>query len=98
MKGYSVVTMNSCDHVVEKVEEMQPKLILMDLGIPPRGGRNATEELKHDPHTKEIPVILFSAAADLSELSSDTEADDYLHKPFNITDLEDKVEKYLKAS
>lgn len=98
MKGYTVVTMSNCDHVVEKVEEVQPSLILMDLGIPPQGGRNATEELKHDPHTREIPVILFSAAADLDTLSTSTEADDYLNKPFNIIDLEDKVEKYLKAS
>lgn len=98
MKGYTVVSTNTSDHVVEKVEEEQPELILMDLGVPPLGGKNATEELKHDPDTKDIPVILFSAAADLGELSGNTEADDYLNKPFNIQDLEDKVEKYLKAS
>jgi CheY-like chemotaxis protein len=98
LKGYEVVTLNNCDHVVDKVEEVHPKLILMDLGIPPHGGKSATEELKHDSHTKEIPVILFSAAADLDKLTDSTEADDYLAKPFDISDLENKVEKYLKAS
>jgi CheY-like chemotaxis protein len=98
MKGYTVVTVNNCDHVVEKVEEEHPKLILMDLGIPPKGGKSATEELKHDPHTRDIPVVLFSAAANLDSLTNTTEADDYLGKPFNIVDLENKVEKYLKAS
>jgi CheY-like chemotaxis protein len=98
MRGYSVVTVNNCDHVVEKVEEEHPGLILMDLGIPPKGGKSATEELKHDPHTRDIPVILFSAAADLDNLTNSTEADDYLEKPFNIEDLENKVDQYLKAS
>lgn len=97
MKGYSVVTMNNCDHVVDRVEEEQPKLILMDLGIPPKGGKTATEELKHDPHTREIPIIIFSASPNISSETNKTEADDYLEKPFNIEELENKVEKYLKA-
>lgn len=97
MKGYSVVTLTDCDHVVDKVEEVHPKLILMDLGIPPKGGKQATEELKHDSHTKEIPIILFSAAADLGAVTDNSDADDFLAKPFNIEDLEKKVEKYLKA-
>lgn len=98
MKGYTVVTMTDCDHVVDRVDEVHPKLILMDLGIPPKGGKKATEELKHDPHTREIPIILFSAAADLGAVTDKSEANDYLAKPFNIEDLEKKVEKYLKAS
>lgn len=63
----------------------QPKLILVDLNLPPGGGVEVLETLKGDPRTRRFPVVILSASQD--EVSVErcyrAGANSYLEKPIN---------------
>jgi CheY-like chemotaxis protein len=87
-KGFDVSTMNTSSHVVDQVRTYQPNVILMDNWIPGPGGIEATRILKLNPETHDIPVIFFSANSNVTQLAREAQADYFLQKPFDITELE----------
>ena len=81
--GYHVSEALNGEEGIAKARAERPDLILMDISIPIIDGWEATQVLKHDPATREIPIIALTAHA----LASDRErarqvgCDDYLAKP-----------------
>lgn len=98
LRGFEVATASDCTNIVELVSNLKPGVILMDLWIPEEGGAAATRLLKATPETRDIPVILFSANNNLAKVVDECGADDYLQKPYNIDDLENKVAQLLQAA
>lgn len=93
--GYEVQIAETADDIISKVGLFLPDLILMDIYIPVIGGVEATRLLKdHDTHHK-IPVIFITAKNDVAFLSSRSSAADYLSKPFDLEELENKVAKWI---
>ncbi|MDM8565301.1 PAS domain S-box protein [Candidatus Halobeggiatoa sp. HSG11] len=80
------------------VKEYQPALILMDIRMPEMDGYEATENLKNNPTTADIPVIAITASVALNEKAKiKTHGfDGYLSKPVNISDLLSELSHYLK--
>jgi DNA-binding response OmpR family regulator len=84
---------------VQMAEEFQPGVILLDLMLPRMSGEEVLDQLKTNPKTKDIPVIVWTAL-----LQQDTErgrvqkkADDYVVKTEIIPrDLVKKVEEMIK--
>lgn len=87
-KGFDVFTLNNSHQIVEQVRTMQPDVILMDNWIPGPGGIAATKELKSTPDLQSIPVIFFSANSNVTLLAREAQADYFLQKPFDISELE----------
>lgn len=94
--GYHVEISETSHDILEKVARYQPDVILMDNWIPKIGGVEATKLLKSHDEFKTIPVIYVTANNDIVALAKQAQADDYVAKPFNLEDLEDKVALYLK--
>jgi CheY-like chemotaxis protein len=94
--GYEVKISETSHDILEKVGECKPDIILMDNWIPKIGGVEATKILKNNEEFKHIPVIYMTANNNIAALASEAQADDYISKPFNLDDLEDKVAKYTK--
>lgn len=94
--GYQVEISETSHDILEKVEQYKPDVILMDNWIPKIGGVEATKLLKNHEEFKNIPVIYVTANNDIVALAEEAQADDYVAKPFNLEDLEDKVAKYLQ--
>jgi len=92
-KGYTVFTETSCKNVIEKILHSNPQVILMDNKIPETGGITATRIIKRTEKTKNIPVVFFSANINVAQLSKEAQADHYLQKPFDITELENLIGK-----
>jgi two-component system cell cycle response regulator DivK len=84
-QNFHVETRTHCNNIIEDTITTAPVLILMDLWIPVIGGENAVHLLKNNEATKYIPVILFSANADIAEISKRVNADGFVRKPFDIT-------------
>lgn len=95
-KGYDVIALNDCKAVESKVSEVNPDLILLDLWMPKIGGEELTKRLKKNDKTRHIPVVVVSARRDTEEASKKIGADGYLLKPFDIEQLEQIVEKFIK--
>lgn len=87
-KGFDVSTLNNSHQIVEQVRNLRPDVILMDNWIPGPGGIAATKELKSTPDLQSIPVIFFSANSNVTQLAKEAQADYFLQKPFDISELE----------
>ena len=79
--------------------EHKPNLILLDLNLPDIHGSEVVELLKNDEKIKEIPVVVVSADAMPSQVSSLLAAGvkQYLTKPFDISLFLQVLDKYTKA-
>lgn len=93
--GFTVISSNHCNDIIAQVESAQPDMILIDNWIPNIGGVKATQQIKASEHLKHIPVILFSANSNLSQLAEEAGSDDYLKKPFDLEELEKLALKYV---
>jgi len=97
--GYEAVYLNSGKGAVKFILDEKPDLILLDIMLPDKNGYDICLELKNNPQTAAIPVIIFTAKAqwqkDMAALGKFVKADDYLFKPFEAEELLGKIEHLL---
>jgi len=94
-EGWEVYTSTNCNNIIEKVNDVKPDVILMDNWIPNTGGIIATQTLKNNKKLRNIPVIYFSANNDIQSLAQQAGADTFLAKPFDITELENIIQRVM---
>lgn len=75
-----------------------PDLLLLDIWMSGFDGRDICRKLKQKKNTKGIPIIMISASRDIERSAYEAGADDFLAKPFEITDLLGKIKKHLKEN
>jgi len=95
---YDVVTAGNGREGLETASQEKPDLILLDTSMPVMGGHEVLERLKRDPDLKNIPVIMVTAlceAQDIAKASAHGVAD-YVAKPFDFTELVDKIAHALE--
>jgi two-component system cell cycle response regulator DivK len=97
-QGWDVHTSTHCNNIIENVGKVKPDVILMDNWIPETGGIIATQTLKKHPEFKDIPVIYFSANNDIQSLAKQAGADTYLEKPFDLTELEEIINRVTQKN
>lgn len=64
LTGFNVIEAANGNEAVGKAKVFKPDLILMDIVMPKKDGLQALEELKNNPSTKDIPVIIITSHAD----------------------------------
>lgn len=69
-----------------------PDLLLLDNQVGAISGADLCLQLKQEPGTAHIPVILLSGIDNLEEIARACGADDYISKPFCIKELMDKID------
>ncbi len=99
-KGYDVSIAVDGAQGVELSRDDQPDLILMDMSLPVKDGWAATQEIKTDPQTQNIPVIALTAHAMAGDREKCLAAgcDDYDTKPVEFPRLLQKIEALLKKA
>jgi DNA-binding response OmpR family regulator len=95
--GYQVVTAENGAEALEKIREILPTLILLDVMMPLMTGFEVLAALKQDERTKNIPVLLVTAQSKEEEILRGLElgAEDYITKPFSPNELAARVKKAL---
>jgi CheY-like chemotaxis protein len=85
------------DIALDRVIDLSPDLIILDLRLPRLNGWQVLAELKGNPTTSSIPVIVVTTAilGGGREKALDAGAADFLAKPFDLFELEEKVRRYL---
>jgi two-component system, cell cycle response regulator DivK len=96
-RGYRVVLAVDGYQAVSIGRSTSPDLILMDLGLPGIDGWEATRQLKGDPSTTQIPIIVLSAHAMTNDRDMALAAggDDFDTKPVRFHQLLEKIEALL---
>jgi two-component system phosphate regulon response regulator PhoB len=98
-EGYEVISSEN-SRILKSLDKYEPDLILMDNWLTEwksdANGQQLSKELKSDPKTSHIPVIILSAVSNIAEIAEAGLADGYLKKPFDLSDLAATVKKHLK--
>ncbi|MFA5668416.1 MAG: hybrid sensor histidine kinase/response regulator [Balneolaceae bacterium] len=95
--GYEVFSATSGMEALQRIDEIKPDLVLLDIVMPGMSGYKVIEELKKSKH-KNIPIIFLSALTD-SENKIDAfkaGAVDYINKPFNKGEVLERIKTHLK--
>jgi two-component system cell cycle response regulator DivK len=99
-RGFETVIAVDGQQAVSVARSTKPDLILMDLGLPVIDGWEATRQLKADPATQDIPIIVLSAHAMTNDrdLALAAGGDDFDTKPVRFQPLIDKITSLLTRS
>jgi GAF domain-containing protein/CheY-like chemotaxis protein len=89
-RGYEVVGMTNSSHVVEEAARLQPYAITLDVIMPGKDGFQLIQELKQNPETQDIPIVVCTIVKDVDKGLSMGVAD-YLVKPISEQDLLDAL-------
>lgn len=85
---------------VEKIRSLKPDLVLLDINMPRMDGFDVIRVAKADPATSLTPIIVFSARrGDEDKVRAlKLGADDYVTKPFSLTELSARIDRLIKRT
>lgn len=94
-EGYEVATSQKAEFLDQLHNGGLPHLILLDVLLSGKDGREIARVLKSQEETKAIPIIMLSAHPSAEETARAAGADDFLAKPFDIDVLLAKIAHFL---
>jgi CheY-like chemotaxis protein len=84
---HEVVLASHGKDALRQLGDQHVDAIVCDVNMPVMNGLDLVRELRDDPHTARLPVVLISAGAYLDRLDRDVDVDLMLEKPFEISTL-----------
>jgi DNA-binding response OmpR family regulator len=93
IEGFDVICAGDGEEGFRRAQADHPDIVISDIMMPRRDGLQLLNDLKADPSTEDLPVILLSAKAQRAEVQQGLElgADDYITKPFDPLELIDRL-------
>lgn len=97
-QGYEVMTAESREDALVKLEEFAPSVILLDVLLSGTDGRELCREIRSQSgqNIQHIPVIMISAHPGAAENISSYGANDFISKPINTHYLLSKIESFTR--
>lgn len=96
---YRIAEASNGIEALERIREAHPRLIVSDIMMPEMDGIELLRNVKRDPDLTHIPVVLLTARSDDADLLEglESQADEYLIKPFKMEELTIRVRNLLAA-
>jgi two-component system, OmpR family, phosphate regulon response regulator PhoB len=96
-EGFQVLTAYDGKTTFTRIKEQKPDLLILDLMLPDMSGIKICQQIKDDPKTKALPIIMLTARSSENDRVSGFEAgaDDYVVKPFSPKELVLRVKAML---
>lgn len=97
--GYRVLAVGNGVDGIRTAVDSQPDLILMDISLPGVDGLRATEQLKRDPRTEHIPIVILTAHpyGSVGKRAVRAGCDGYLTKPCDPRRILQEVERQMEG-
>ena len=97
-RGYQIEEAADGEEALRKAREASPDLVLLDVRMPRVDGLQACRELKQDPQTQLIPIVLLTALSSVEDRVAGIEAgaDEFLSKPFHQAELLARVRSLIR--
>jgi CheY-like chemotaxis protein len=92
--GYHVVTVGDGRDALLYARRRRPAMVLADCMMPGLDGPRLAQELRRDPATRAVPIVLMSSAIPRGTIPPDVP---FLAKPFDIQDVLDLVDRHARA-
>jgi two-component system phosphate regulon response regulator PhoB len=97
-RGYKVASAPDGARAIELARRERPDVILLDVMMPGKSGWEVARDLKHDPVTEGIKIVMVTAiGAQVNEITSPLYSDAHVDKPFEFEQLERVIESLLIA-
>ena len=89
MQGYQVEAVETGEDALERMQEQQPDLLLLDIMLPGMDGYEVCTTMQNHSALRDIPIVMLTACASAPELAAGYQAgaDDYVTKPFDLEEL-----------
>ncbi|PID46018.1 MAG: DNA-binding response regulator [Proteobacteria bacterium] len=99
-EGYIFHEAEDSRQMSEQISQQRPDLILMDWMLPDSNGPALVKQLRNDPFTRDIPIIMLTAKATEQDMIHGLEsgADDYVNKPVSPKSLNARIKALLRRS
>jgi two-component system phosphate regulon response regulator PhoB len=99
-EGFTVSVSSDGDEAMILVDEQKPDLVLMDWMLPNVSGIELCRRLRTGSETRDIPVIMLTARGEEEDRvrGLDVGADDYVTKPFSMTELVARMRAVLRRT
>ena len=96
--GFSAKGFTDGLSMLEALKSEKPDLIVLDIMMPGMDGVEVLKEIRQNPETKKIPVIMATAkGTEMDKIQGlDTGADDYLVKPFGVMEMISRIKAVLR--
>ena len=90
-KGFLVATARDGETGLRAAVESPPDLVLLDLNLPGRDGREILDDIRSDPRWSALPVVILTSSQAQADIRTCTEkrASRYLTKPLNLAGYEE---------
>jgi two-component system phosphate regulon response regulator PhoB len=97
-EDYEVISSGD-SKILKSIDVYKPDLVLLDNWLTDwksdANGQQLSKQLKSDPATSHIPVIIISAVSNVKEIAEAGLANGYLRKPFDLVELVNIVKKHI---
>lgn len=95
---YEIIIAKNGQEALDIVDNAKPDLILLDVNMPIKNGYEVCQELKENPHTKNIPIIFLTALNDIKDEKKGLAlgAVDFITKPFSPDIVQARVKNHLE--
>jgi CheY-like chemotaxis protein len=94
--GYTTACASSGDDALKLLQEVQPDVIVLDWMMPQMDGMEVLRKLRVDPRTKDVPVLVYSAADDpaMQRQAAKLGAQEIVLKSGGFYPLYERIERY----
>lgn len=99
-EGFEVITARDGVEALDQAREGHPDLMLLDLMLPRLSGERVCQELRADPRTAALPIVVVSARVQEAERlrAIAAGADTFIAKPYDTARLMDEIRARLAAA
>ncbi len=98
--GFTALKASDADAAWQQIRKSPPHLVLLDWMLPQTSGVVLAKQLRADPRTADVPIIMLTARGDERDkvLGLESGADDYMTKPFSPRELMARIRAVLRRN
>jgi CheY-like chemotaxis protein len=94
-EGFTVAVANSGEDALEKLPELNPNLIILDMSMPGIGGLEFLKRISDKSGKPRFPVLVLTARANMRNLFDDMHVDGFMSKPCEPQELISEIDRIL---
>ncbi|MDO3624655.1 response regulator transcription factor [Mucilaginibacter sp. BT774] len=94
-EGFKVKTIGETDNIFEVIDSFDPDLIILDYILSGINGGEICHQIKANPKTTDLPVIIISAYPRVIQSLGYYGCDDFISKPFDLDDISERIKRLI---